>query len=284
MQKYISLKEAARIFGYSSDYLSFLIRKGGIKGKRIPSKPSLQTTKEAILEYLKKRKKEIGHLKDKYLETDLGRWVSLGEAAKISGYHPDYIGWLIRNGKIVGRKIYSDYSWLTTKEEIKNYKTKLERLKPSHLSRILSRIKDYKLILSARIEEYRSRILIRIWDFKLLLSARIDYYKSKILIHPDKILSFSWRSLFAAFIIFVLISELFPAQFFQAAIADITGKETKIVNFYSTQVSGNWQNSQNAKGEPDLGPDADFELFSESNSAVYKGGISNLVLENFCWK
>jgi hypothetical protein len=236
MEKYISLKEAAKIFGYSCDYLSYLIRKGKIKGKRISSKPSLQTTREAILEYKEKREGGDGTLKDKYSGIDLNQWISLEEATRISGYHPDYIGWLIRKGKIKGRKIYSDYSWLTTKESIKKYQRELEKSKPKFV--------------------------------------RIHHLLSKTF-------SISWRSLYAAFIIFILISELFPAQFFQAAIANITGKETKTIEIYSKLTSGDWQNSENAKGPPDLKPDADFDLFSESNSAVYKNGSQSLIFENF---
>jgi hypothetical protein len=236
MEKYISLKEAAKIFGYSGDYLSYLIRKGKIKGKRISSKPSLQTTREAILEYKEKREGRDGTLKDKYSGIDLNQWISLEEAARISGYHPDYIGWLIRKGKIKGRKIYSDYSWLTTKESIKKYQRELEKSKPKFV--------------------------------------RIHHLLSKTF-------SISWRSLYAAFIIFILISELFPAQFFQAAIANITGKETKTIEIYSKLTSGDWQNSEKAKGLPDLKPDADFDLFSETNSAVYKNGSQSLIFENF---
>ena len=49
------------------------------------------------------------------------KYISLKQAAKISGYAPDYIGWLIRNGKIKGRKVYSDFSWQTTEKALRNY-------------------------------------------------------------------------------------------------------------------------------------------------------------------
>ncbi|KPJ56968.1 hypothetical protein AMJ49_02905 [Parcubacteria bacterium DG_74_2] len=232
MEKHISLKKAAKIFGYSSDYLGYLIRKGEIKGKKIFSRPSLQTTKEAILEYKNKTKKGDRTK----IKSEVKQWISLEEATRISSYHPDYVGWLIRKGKIIGRKIYSDYSWLTTKDEIKNYKIKLERTKP------------------------------RFVRLHLLL---------------NKIFSFSWRFIVTAFLISILVSEFAPGKFFQAAIANIIGKEIKTINLYSNLVNGDWQNPQNAKGLPDTGSDADFNLFSESNSAVYKNGSLNLVLEKF---
>lgn len=54
LKKVISLSEASKIYGYHSDYLSSLIRKGEIKGKKVGG--SWFTTKEAIQEYLFKQK------------------------------------------------------------------------------------------------------------------------------------------------------------------------------------------------------------------------------------
>ena len=54
-------------------------------------------------------------------ENDL---ISLREAAKISGYSPDYIGQLIRAGKIPGRQVYSNIAWMTTAKAVIEYKEK----------------------------------------------------------------------------------------------------------------------------------------------------------------
>lgn len=53
------------------------------------------------------------HLRDGY--------ITLKEAAKISGYSADYIGQLIRKGKISGRQIYTNIAWVTTEDEIREY-------------------------------------------------------------------------------------------------------------------------------------------------------------------
>lgn len=50
--------------------------------------------------------------------------ISLREAAKISGYSPDYIGQLIRTGKINGKQVYCNVQWMTTAEAILEYKNK----------------------------------------------------------------------------------------------------------------------------------------------------------------
>ena len=50
--------------------------------------------------------------------------ISLKEAAKLSGYSPDYVGQLIRSGKIPGKQVYCNIAWMTTAEAVLNYKNK----------------------------------------------------------------------------------------------------------------------------------------------------------------
>lgn len=45
--------------------------------------------------------------------------ISLNQAAKISGYTQDYLGYLIRSGEMKGVK--KGRAWFTTEEEVKNY-------------------------------------------------------------------------------------------------------------------------------------------------------------------
>ncbi len=45
--------------------------------------------------------------------------ITLREASKISGYNPDYLGFLIREGQLRGKKV--GRNWLTTREDIKYY-------------------------------------------------------------------------------------------------------------------------------------------------------------------
>jgi hypothetical protein len=48
--------------------------------------------------------------------------ISLKEAAKESGYSADYIGQLIRAGKIPGKQVYTNISWMTTAQAVLDYK------------------------------------------------------------------------------------------------------------------------------------------------------------------
>lgn len=48
-------------------------------------------------------------------------YISLKEAAKMSGYSPDYVGQLIRAGKLSGKQVFSNVAWVTTEEAILEY-------------------------------------------------------------------------------------------------------------------------------------------------------------------
>lgn len=48
-------------------------------------------------------------------------YITLKEAAQISNYAPDYIGQLIRAGKIEGEQVYSNVAWVTTEDSIRSY-------------------------------------------------------------------------------------------------------------------------------------------------------------------
>lgn len=57
----------------------------------------------------------------------LKKIINLNQAAKISGYTQDYLGYLIRNGEIKAKKV--GRGWVTTEEEINEYlfKQKIRR-------------------------------------------------------------------------------------------------------------------------------------------------------------
>jgi|GEM_PF-2953995 len=49
------------------------------------------------------------------------KYITLKQAALLSGYSSDYIGQLIRQGKIAGKQVYNSVAWVTTDEEIRRY-------------------------------------------------------------------------------------------------------------------------------------------------------------------
>jgi hypothetical protein len=46
-------------------------------------------------------------------------YISLKEAGRISGYHPDYIGALIRSGKVKGKKIGK--TWMVSESDVRTH-------------------------------------------------------------------------------------------------------------------------------------------------------------------
>ena len=49
------------------------------------------------------------------------KYITLKEASKISGYSQDYLGQLIRKGKLEGKQIYLNVAWMTTEEALNAY-------------------------------------------------------------------------------------------------------------------------------------------------------------------
>ena len=48
-------------------------------------------------------------------------YITLKEAAALTNYSSDYIGQLIRAGKIRGEQVYSNVAWVTTEDEVLAY-------------------------------------------------------------------------------------------------------------------------------------------------------------------
>jgi|GEM_PF-834995 len=68
-------------------------------------------------------------------------YITLKEAGEISGYSPDYVGQLIRRGKLEGKQVYANVAWVTTKEALRGYlaqKGKSEKYDDDHSSSVVS--------------------------------------------------------------------------------------------------------------------------------------------------
>ena len=48
-------------------------------------------------------------------------YITLKEAAELSGYSSDYVGQLIRQGKLRGQQVFSNIAWVTTESAIQEY-------------------------------------------------------------------------------------------------------------------------------------------------------------------
>lgn len=54
-------------------------------------------------------------------------YITLKEAAELSNYSSDYIGQLIRAGKIEGEQVYSNVAWVTTETSVRAYMAAKEK-------------------------------------------------------------------------------------------------------------------------------------------------------------
>lgn len=89
-------------------------------------------------------------------------FINLKEASKISGYSPDYIGQLIRSGKISGKQVYTNVSWVTTADAVLAYKQGKETQKSDKVS-----LKEY---LMTRRRKARMELDILLLFFKTFKS------------------------------------------------------------------------------------------------------------------
>ncbi len=85
------------------------------------------------------------------------KYISLKQASKISGYSADYIGYLIRTGKIEGRPVFTNIAWQTTPEAILAYKNKEHHSKKRNKSKyfftaVILWLKDLKTAISREVK------------------------------------------------------------------------------------------------------------------------------------
>jgi len=100
---------------------------------------------------------------------DLKKYISLKEAAKISGYAPDYIGYLIRTGKIPGKIVYTGISWQTTAQAVLDYKNRQQKkkVKEDFKDKVFEKIEDFKRKIAFEF----SVLKMFFKEFKVLLIA-----------------------------------------------------------------------------------------------------------------
>jgi len=94
-------------------------------------------------------------------------YITLKEAAVIANYSPDYVGQLIRSGKIKGEQVYSNLVWVTTEEEIQSYL--------SDKNRTAASTHDYNTFFSHSFFKFALYFVIAIMAILLLLLQYILY-------------------------------------------------------------------------------------------------------------
>ncbi len=90
-------------------------------------------------------------------------YITLKEAGELFGYAPDYVGQLIRKGKISGKQVYANVAWMTTVQAMNEYIAKEKNRTQAQVS--LSPDSMLEKIGNYLFSERRTRILL--WTFRI---------------------------------------------------------------------------------------------------------------------
>ena len=108
--------------------------------------------------------------------------ISLKEAAKISGYSSDYIGQLIRQGKLSGKQVYCNVAWVTTEEAVREYlqaineKNGNSTINKSYIGGLREQLlKIIPKVLPAMLYTIISVLVLMITFFFYVFSAKIEH-------------------------------------------------------------------------------------------------------------
>lgn len=134
--RYISSKRASEMSDYSQDYIGQLARSGAIDAKRLSglwyiSFDSLQAHKAKAESYVpqppqRKTNSKTHKPADTSISFDGRAYISSGRAAKVTGYNPDYVTQLAREGKILSRQVGN--RWFVDQEGIVAHKKEKDAL------------------------------------------------------------------------------------------------------------------------------------------------------------
>ncbi len=132
--------------------------------------------------------------------------ISLKDVAKVSGYSADYIGQLIRAGKIPGKQVCCTVAWMTTADAVMAYKNKGKsdaklsfkeklanrgRMLAMELGIIKLFFKTFKYSLPLLLVIIISFSLLSFYIVYLVLDKKVDVNKSlQNLNHKEQSLSF----------------------------------------------------------------------------------------------
>lgn len=132
-KEYISSKRASELSGYTQDYIGQLSRKGLIDARRVSGLwyvllESLQSYKTAAEAYKPEpplRTRETAD-PESLISFDGKGYVSAAKAAKLTGYHQDYVGQLARAGTVLSRQVGN--RWYVDREALVAHKKEKDAL------------------------------------------------------------------------------------------------------------------------------------------------------------
>lgn len=109
-------------------------------------------------------------------------YITLKEASERFGYTPDYVGQLIRKGKIEGKQVYSNLAWMTTVDSIEGYLSREKRTAKEEVrTGSLERLSEY--LLSQEGVLYLSWSLKGVLMLLIITALCVFYFLSIALDH-----------------------------------------------------------------------------------------------------
>lgn len=137
------------------------------------------------------------------------KYITLKEASALSGYSSDYIGQLIRNGKISGKRVYANPVWMTTRDDLFEYlnlNRSNDNLDEKNLNNLSSKFKTWKTKIRSQLE------LVKLYKGILYFTITVSV-------------------IFSLFV-FYIFSVNFDARLNQGSVQEITAtpKEVPVVN------------------------------------------------------
>jgi len=131
-KEYISSKRASELSGYAQDYIGQLARGAQIDAQRVGGlwfvlMSSLESYKEKAEAYKPEPPVRVPNADPESLLTFDGKdYVSAARAAKVTGYHQDYVGQLARSGTVLSRQVGN--RWYVERQGITAHKAEKDAL------------------------------------------------------------------------------------------------------------------------------------------------------------
>ena len=123
-----------------------------------------------------------------FKKTKPERYITLKEAAVITGYSSDYVGQLIRSGKIGGKQVYTNPVWMTTEGEVKRYLSESKKASKSDSSR-----KSSASVLRSLKTKFRSELeVVKIYRRILYLTMGVSVIFSVFLFYMFSVSLDNW--------------------------------------------------------------------------------------------
>ena len=118
-EEYLTISRAARYLNVHPNTLRSWERQGKVKSKRIGIRKDRRFARRDLAGLLKDylvQPRPFKRLDDSVSAQEL---VSLAEAARFTSYGPDYLGLLVRSGRIAAKRI--GRYWVTTRRAVEDY-------------------------------------------------------------------------------------------------------------------------------------------------------------------